>query len=104
MKKSYSEIARNGEVVEVEFDKEHAIFAAHMPGMPICPGALLVQMAQELLGKEVREVKNVKFLQLLDPIAQPRVCFRLLPKTDTQIQVEVFSAETLYAKMTLCIA
>lgn len=95
--------------VVVEFDKFHPIFAAHMPGMPICPGAILVQMAQDLLGIKVVQVKNVKFLQLLDPVLTSRVVFCFNAKSESQYQVEVLNNANSdgpifrFAKMTLCV-
>lgn len=58
---------------------ESAIFAAHFPGRPVVPGACLVAVVSELMsrvtgnGWQLKEIKNVKFISLIEPTAETKV-------------------------------
>lgn len=57
----------------LRFNASHEVFAAHFPGSPIVPGAVLIDVvrsvASEVFGKNMRvtEVKNVKFITVIIP-------------------------------------
>lgn len=68
---------RDGEGAEASFtialNPGHEIFAAHFPGEPILPGAVIVRTVTELAGiiadksLTLREVTNAKFLSPINP-------------------------------------
>ena len=69
---------RNGlPVFSIRLHPSHTIFKAHFPGSPIVPGVCQIQILSELMemysGKKLylKEVKNIKFLSVLDPIQSP---------------------------------
>lgn len=57
----------------VRFLADCPIYEAHFPGMPVTPGACLLQTARELLEKAIAQplrvtaIKNAKFLSPLAP-------------------------------------
>jgi 3-hydroxyacyl-[acyl-carrier-protein] dehydratase len=57
----------------------HPIFEGHFPGQPVVPGVCMLQTIQELLEKRLQrklllqKANNMKFLVLIDPVAQPQV-------------------------------
>ncbi|WP_455629746.1 beta-hydroxyacyl-ACP dehydratase [Parabacteroides sp.] len=66
---------RNGlPVFSIRLNPSHTIFKAHFPGSPIVPGVCQIQILSELMemysGRKLylKEVKNIKFLSVLDPI------------------------------------
>lgn len=67
----------------VGFNSAHFIYQAHFPGNPITPGVCILQIAKELLEQHVekplvmKEAKNIKYLQVLDPVSHPEVYFKL---------------------------
>jgi 3-hydroxymyristoyl/3-hydroxydecanoyl-(acyl carrier protein) dehydratase len=90
---------------------EHFVYAAHFPGKPITPGVCIIQMVQELAEEVVqrrlalRVVKNVKFMQVIDPRVYPRIAVSIavadeLP-TGYKVTATVSSGELLFAKLSL---
>ena len=87
------------------------IYRAHFPGQPITPGVCIVQIVQELLeqtvGKqlEISEVKNVKFLHILTPTANPvvDVVFTAVETTDGSVsaKAEVKNAATVFTTVSM---
>lgn len=76
-----------------------SIYAAHFPGYPITPGVCVVQMALELMGKQLTSAKDIKFV--LPVMPDIRIRF----EWTREGQVQVFSEDgTLLSKMNLTCA
>ena len=75
---------------------ESSIYAAHFPGYPITPGVCLVQIALELMGKEMAGAKDIKFVTPLMP--DTRLLYTWTPEGAVQATLE---DGTLCAKMAL---
>ena len=82
---------------------ESPIFAAHFPGYPIAPGVTVVRMAMELMGRNLKGIKEVKFVAPLFPDKQVR--FEWTVEADGKAQVQVFQLPEalLCAKMSLSV-
>lgn len=67
----------------IGLNQEHWIRECHFPGNPIIPGVFLLQTVAELLGElmgcklYIKEIKNVKFINIMSPQANPEVCVKL---------------------------
>ena len=79
---------------------ESRIYAAHFPGHPVTPGAVLVRMAVELLGSPVSGAKEIRFLCPVQPEAQDLV-FSYEPFGPDGWSVTIADSRTVYAKMRL---
>ena len=61
------------------WNAQHPVFEGHFPGRPVVPGVCMMQTIQELLekllGKKVtlKKAANMKFLNMIDPTANPQV-------------------------------
>ncbi len=93
------------------------IYAAHFPGEPVTPGAVLIKIAEELfgavLGRRVSTVgvRGVKFLAILSPETTPAVdvAFTRIAESGEQgglmsAQVVVSNAGVTFARIgiTVC--
>ena len=98
----------------VHFNVEHFIYAAHFPGNPITPGVCIVQIVKELTEELtqtplfLKTVKNIKFVQAINPLTHPEVTFALsMPISDNpmsdnyRVSASVESGEVVFAKMSL---
>lgn len=71
----------NGFKVEIKLNEHHAIYKAHFPEKPITPGVCILQIAKELISNHyqkalmMNEIRNIKFLQVIDPLVDNRVSF-----------------------------
>ena len=91
--------------------QESAVYAAHFPGMPVTPGACLVEMAVELASEaagaclDVCGAPDIRFLQVILPDGTDELLFQLeemLPAEASALwAVHVYEAETLCARMKL---
>lgn len=91
--------------------RESAVYAAHFPGMPVTPGACLVEMAAELASVaagtslDVCGAPDIRFLQVILPDGTDELVFRLegtVPEeTPALWAVHVYEGETLCARMKL---
>ena len=77
------EIIEGGIETRIKFNAGHFIYQAHFPENPITPGVCILQIAKELIEEHVAkklfmtEAKNIKYLQVLDPINRPEVFFKM---------------------------
>ncbi len=97
---------------ELRFDAGHEVFAAHFPGNPIVPGAVLVEVirsaASDILQEEMRvvEVRNVKFITVIVPgVDEPlNIVSRYAEKEGTYSFKSVISGgDRIYAKFDLIV-
>lgn len=63
-------IEKEGMRVRVRFEAEHPIYLGHFFGKPITPGACLVEIAEELIGQPITQIKGLKFLNTVPPTAE----------------------------------
>lgn len=78
----------------IVFNAAHPIFKAHFPSQPIVPGACLLQIVEEVAGKRITAIRNLKFLCPVTPDKHPRLVIH-----DTQVQIE--DENIVYAKMSI---
>ena len=92
---------------DLRFNASHEVFAAHFPGSPIVPGAVLIDVirsvASDVLRKRVQvsEVKNVKFITVIvpDSNATLKVSSKYSEASEGYLFKSVISdAERIYAK------
>jgi 3-hydroxyacyl-[acyl-carrier-protein] dehydratase len=73
----------DGFIAVITLNADDFIYKAHFPGRPITPGVCIIQILQELVEihcekqLKLRSAKNIKFLNILDPLAHPKVCFEV---------------------------
>jgi 3-hydroxyacyl-[acyl-carrier-protein] dehydratase len=64
---------------QVLWNAAHPVFEGHFPGRPVVPGVCMMQTVQELLERLVqkkvvlKKASNMKFLNMIDPTANPQV-------------------------------
>jgi 3-hydroxyacyl-[acyl-carrier-protein] dehydratase len=64
---------------QVLWNAAHPIFEGHFPGRPVVPGVCMMQTVQELLERLLqkkvllKKASNMKFLNMIDPVANPKV-------------------------------
>lgn len=64
----YTIINKNEKSIEILLsNEEHPIFCAHFPNMPILPGFLQIDIAQELFNIKIKKIKKTKFLNIIKP-------------------------------------
>lgn len=96
-------------VYRVSLLPESAVYAAHFKGMPVTPGACLLQMAAELASMasgrklEVEAASDIRFLHPVSPGEISSLEFRLEPDAadPARWNVQALSGETLCARMKL---
>ena len=101
----------NGANFTVQLNANHFIYAAHFPENPITPGVCLIQMVMELTEELVQAplflkvVKNVKFMQVLNPLLHAEVTFVLSVRQEDEnhhkVSAHVDSGSNTFAKMIL---
>ena len=95
--------------VSITLDETHDIFNGHFPGNPILPGVCQVEMVREI-AETILESKlmltqasHVKYLNLLNPMADPRLQFNLKigrnGNDEFDVSAESVSAEKVFMKM-----
>lgn len=98
-------------VCRVRLNPEHFIFKAHFPGNPIVPGVCQIQVAAEILSRELAirvhlsEIRNIKFLSLMTPSEQLEydMTFKQTEIDSCQIKtlVQYGNGGKIYTKMSL---
>ncbi len=80
----------------LRINPQHEIYRAHFPGNPITPGVCLILLVSELLERRLartlalKQIVNVKFLQVLSPTEQTQVevLFRSIEQTETHYHLK----------------
>ena len=73
--------------VRVRFEAEHPIYLGHFFGKPITPGACLVEIAEELIGHPITQIKGLKFLNTVPPTAE--LLYTFSPKQENQYSITI---------------
>ncbi|MDD4589307.1 MAG: hydroxymyristoyl-ACP dehydratase [Parabacteroides sp.] len=96
--------------VEVALNPENIIYKSHFPGKPITPGVCIIQMLKELVemikkqSYMIFEVKNVKFLKIIDPIENSPIDFFIAlidEKGILHVSAEIKREEETFARLIL---
>ena len=105
----YETVQADADGATIRLLPESPVYQGHFPGYPITPGVCLVEIALELFsereGRPVRLVaaKNIKFMSPVLPTETTELRFNLAGEGDGRT-VEIFSGETLCAKMSFTVA
>lgn len=100
----YERIGCSSDSAEVRLLADSPIYRAHFPGYPVTPGVTLIQMALELTGRSLTGARDIRFLAPVQPSQEGTVLrFRWQEKLPGTLDVQVYSADTLCAKMTLSV-
>ena len=92
---------------------ESVIYAAHFKGMPVTPGACLVQMACELASEatgerlDVCEASDIRFLSPILPDRTTGLTFKLerpAPGSPAPWIVQILDGDALCARMKITLA
>jgi len=76
-------------IYRLSLNADHPIYHAHFQGNPITPGACIVQMAKELAEDFyatsffIRQIKNVKFLSIINPLIHTEIEVRFSGKASS---------------------
>jgi len=103
---------------QMRLNAGHTIFSAHFPGMPILPGACIVQIVAELVTLwkcservetlPVVKMSNLKFLTVISPneVTDLEVSLEEMAHENglLKISAQVRDAQKVFAKMTLTFA
>ncbi|MDR0536854.1 MAG: glycosyltransferase [Tannerellaceae bacterium] len=101
-------------VFHVTLHREHFIYKAHFPGLPVTPGVCLIQMCKELMEEHVSaplllgKLVNVKFLAVINPddCCRLQFTFTKVSTTDegykctTTVESE---AGVVFARLSICL-
>ena len=108
---SVEDMSATAGTARVRLLPDSPIYAAHFKGMPVTPGACLVQMACELVSTaygnklDVAEASDIRFVQPVFPTEITGLTFaisRPFPIDQPDLwSVQVLSGETLCARMKL---
>ncbi len=104
-----NEASHDNTIFHIALIKDSWIYRAHFPGNPVTPGVCIVQTALELLEQiincelEITEVKDIRFLHILSPVACPKVdfVFTTIINTggDISTMVNVMKNNTTFAQL-----
>lgn len=88
----------------IRLDAGHRVYGAHFPGHPITPGAVLLQICEDLLpeGKTAVCMKNVKFLRPHIPQEHPELDI-IMTMTDEKADFIIGDGSTIFAKLRMTI-
>lgn len=105
------EEGKNQAVIKLHLDS--VIFKVHFQGLPILPGACMTEICRELIERMtekklcIKNIKNVKFLQLISPIEDDEILFDIniseLENKDLQAKINVSDilANRVFAKINM---
>ena len=101
----------NGRTYRISLNDKHPIFQAHFAGNPIMPGTCVVQLIKELVSDFfqrlffVSTVKNMKFLQAINPLESPEIAVSLTFTHQEPEYISVssvlFRDDVIFSKSTL---
>ena len=107
----YTIIENAGNVVRIRLRPESAIFKAHFPGNPIMPGVCQVGIIGEVVetmcgcALTLREVKNLKFVEVMKPdaVGEVVITFDKLEEDGNMLITKgiITSEEKTYTKFSL---
>lgn len=92
----YHIIERAEDKVTIQFNASHPIYAAHFPDSPITPGACLVKIAEEVIGKRITRISNLKFSKTVLP--SNVVTFSFEAKHPNKYRITISDLDSLYAQ------
>ncbi|MCR5394003.1 MAG: hypothetical protein K6E86_01220 [Bacteroidales bacterium] len=93
-------------VVRVSIDGAHVIYEAHFPGHPITPGAMLIELAAQIVAADlhidtdIKEAKNVKFLLPHHPQEHEQLTLSF-DAGQNPVEVTITDGDETFARMTL---
>lgn len=91
----------------IRFNKEHAIFKGHFPGLPIVPGVCMEQLTRELIEQvtthslKLTSANSIKFLSVINPEINPEVNIQityLLQQHEYVVQATISFESTIFFK------
>lgn len=100
----YELIGREEGAATVRILPSCPLYQAHFPGYPITPGVALIQMALEVMGKELKGAKDIKFTEPVFPSADgPELRYEWTVSEEGKARVLLYllPENTLCAKMVL---
>lgn len=99
----YEIVSREESSAVIRLLPSSPIFKAHFPTFPITPGVTLVQMALELMGKQLLSAKDIKFVGPVLPTGDgPELRYEWSFKEGGRADVNLYLMDgTLCAKMVL---
>lgn len=94
-------------IFRIGLQKSSDIYKGHFPGHPITPGAAIVQISEELIGKKIIRLSNIKFLIPIIPEEETILEFSFIrkdPQENTlKYEVIVSGANTTFAKLNIIV-
>lgn len=94
----------------IQLHREHWIYQAHFPAMPVTPGVCVLQIVGELLAARLQRPlqltygKNIKFLRLINPETETEIDFDLTyapAEAGIKTQCTLSLGETVFVKASL---
>ena len=98
----YEVLEKESGCAQIKLLPHSPIYAAHFPGYPITPGVTIVQMALELMERQLTGAKDIRFVEPVLPAADTQLRFAWTFPDPGRADVNVFlNGETLCSKMVL---
>lgn len=99
---------------EIHLNKDTDIYRGHFPSRPITPGACLLEIARELMEihekqpLDIRQIKSMKFLNIIEPSVHPDIVFHFIIKErledQPKVMVEIGAGSEVFTKMSMFFA
>ncbi len=103
-----SEAAAETYAALLSLNAAHPVFEGHFPGQPVVPGVCMMQTIQESLERclqrkvQLQKANIMKFLVLIDPVAQPQVNvelkYALQPENIVKVTAAIKHESTVFMK------
>lgn len=87
-------ISENTADYTISLNANHEIYKGHFPEFPLLPGAVQMEMIQELLEKSLggklilKTAKNIKYLGMINPMEHSRLDINLQWNTQETIKLK----------------